>query len=191
MLQPAAPATPTENHPPDRAVFVDALADRAKALYLGKTHLCSEAVLAAVSEAFASDVDPETAAALGKGLGHGMGDGVCVCGVVSGACAALGMILGKGRGRREILSLSNRLATEFKTLKGSTCCRALCKAVKHDKRAHFLQCAELTELGARLVARALLDSAPELAKGLDLPAERGGALRRAFRRFLKRRRKKR
>jgi hypothetical protein len=60
------------------------------------------------------------------------------------------------------------LHRQFADRFGSTCCKVLLKKVKHDAKAHFDQCAELTGVAAEIASRIILESKPRLAKMADL-----------------------
>jgi hypothetical protein len=60
------------------------------------------------------------------------------------------------------------LHREFAERFGSACCKVLSKKVRHDRKAHFEQCAEMTGAAAEIVSRIILESRPDLAKMADL-----------------------
>ena len=65
--------------------------------------------------------------------------------------------------RKSGLALHNA----FKAANGATCCRVLSKKVKHDKKAHFKQCADLTADATEMAALLILNKRPELLAALD------------------------
>jgi C_GCAxxG_C_C family probable redox protein len=109
----------------------------------GKMH-CAEAVLAAARNAFAPGV-PEDIVRLAAGFGGGSGTG-CLCGAVSGATMAIGMVL-PGEKKR-VAALTKELHHWFKAEYGATCCKAI---LQRNGKA----CAELTGRVAGKVAEML------------------------------------
>ena len=83
---------------------------------------------------------------------------------------ASGLLLGKEhpyRFRKDIRSCARELHHNFRASHGAVCCRVLSKKVRHDKKAHFRQCADLTAGAAELAARLVLVKRPELAGSAD------------------------
>jgi hypothetical protein len=74
-------------------------------------------------------------------------------------------ILFKASGSSYSTALLHR---EFAGRFGSACCKVLSKKVKHDGKAHFDQCAELTGAAAEIASRIILEAKPHLAKTADL-----------------------
>lgn len=151
---------------------------KAQELFTSGRMLCAPAVLTALNQGLGGGLDQALLNNLSAGLVEGLGGAGCLCGAVSGACLGLGLFLGAGRegGRssRRVAAASHELHDAFKAARGSTCCRVLSKKVKHDKQAHFAQCAELSGLAAELACRALLAQRPELAQTADLEYLRQG-----------------
>jgi hypothetical protein len=91
---------------------------------------------------------------------------------VSGGVLALGLFMGKDR--RTLLSASGGSSSSallhraFAERFGSACCKVLSTKVKHDGKAHFAQCAELTGAAAEIASRIILKVKPHLAKTADL-----------------------
>jgi len=111
----------------------DKVAIEAEGLYRsGKMH-CAEAVLAAVRNAFAPGVS-EDVVRMAAGFGGGSGTG-CICGAVSGATMALGMVL-PGEKKR-VSALTKELHRWFKGEYGATCCKLILQS-------HGKPCPELT-----------------------------------------------
>jgi len=71
------------------------------------------------------------------------------------------------RHRKSMRDTSRRLHDTFKAANGATCCRVLSKKVRHDKTAHFRQCADLTAQAAEMAARMVLEKRPELIGQVD------------------------
>jgi hypothetical protein len=85
---------------------------------------------------------------------------------------------------------AGELVDAFMAAHGATCCRVLSRRVRHDPKAHFAHCAELTAGAAEMAARLVLARRPGLAdraKGKHLfgrPSRLGAGLLRLFRFFL-------
>jgi C_GCAxxG_C_C family probable redox protein len=122
----------------------DKVALEAEGLYRsGKMH-CAEAVLAAVRNAFAPEVS-EDVVRMAAGFGGGSGTG-CICGAVSGATMALGIVL-PGEKKR-VSALTKELHRWFKGEYGATCCKLILQS-------HGKPCPELTGRVAGKVAEML------------------------------------
>ena len=122
----------------------DKVAIEAEGLYRsGKMH-CAEAVLAAIRNAFAPEVS-EDVVRMAAGFGGGSGTG-CLCGAVSGATMALGMVL-PGEKKR-VSALTKELHRWFKGEYGATCCKLILQS-------HGKPCPELTGKVAGKVAEML------------------------------------
>ncbi len=122
----------------------DKVAIEAEGLYRsGKMH-CAEAVLAAIRNAFAPEVS-EDVVRMAAGFGGGSGTG-CICGAVSGATMALGMVL-QGETKR-VSALTKELHRWFKGEYGATCCKLILQS-------HGKPCPELTGKVAGKVAEML------------------------------------
>jgi C_GCAxxG_C_C family probable redox protein len=172
--------------------LAEQLSGRARHLYEHRRHLCTEAVLAALNEGLGGGLSRTQAVALAAPFCEGLGESGCLCGALSGAVMACGLLLGGShphRRRRVIRRSARELHDAFRMAHGATCCRILSREVKQDKRAHFRQCADLTASAAGMAARVILNARPELASpaGRTTVAHRqagpGGALARLFRRF--------
>ena len=57
---------------------------------------------------------------------------------------------------------AHQLHNSFKAAHGATCCSVLTRKVKHNKKAHFQRCADLTAEAAELAARLVLAKRPDL-----------------------------
>jgi hypothetical protein len=68
----------------------------------------------------------------------------------------------------DVTSSTGLLYQKFVERFGSTCCKVISKKVRHDTKAHFEQCAELTGAAAELATRIILEAKPQLAKIADL-----------------------
>ncbi|HEY6874063.1 MAG TPA: C-GCAxxG-C-C family protein [Geobacteraceae bacterium] len=120
------------------------VAGDAEGLYRsGKMH-CAEAVLVALRNAFAPEVS-EDVVRMAAGFGGGSGTG-CICGAVSAATMALGMLL-PGEKKR-VSALTRELHHWFKAEYSATCCKVILQ--NHGK-----PCPELTGKVAGKVAEML------------------------------------
>lgn len=52
----------------------------------------------------------------------------------------------------------------FRSTHGATCCRVLSRGVRHDRQAHFQQCAHLTAVAAEMAAQMIFYHRPELVQ---------------------------
>lgn len=145
---------------------IDMVSARTENLFRSGQLACSEAVLTVLNESLHGGLAPEHAVSLAAGFPEGLGRGGCVCGALSGGVMALGLFLGRksaGAGDRlGVQAATRKLHHQFKGELGSTCCRVLANKVKHDRKAHFDQCARITGIGARLAAEIILDVRPDL-----------------------------
>ena len=165
----SAPRQAAATSPEDLSQLVGA---KAQALFADGRMLCTPAVVTALNQGLGGEVDPAVINNFTAGMGNGLGGAGCLCGAVSGGCLALGLFLGSGRagGRasRQVAAASHALHDDFKTQRGSTCCRVLSRKVKDDAKAHMAQCADLSRLAAELACQAILAARPELAQKADL-----------------------
>jgi C_GCAxxG_C_C family probable redox protein len=158
-MTPANPADPAR-----------AIGQRAKALFESREFLCSEAILAALAEAFGGELTPERAKALASPFPEGLGKAGCLCGAVSGGALGLGVYLPAAVPRRQVREAARGLHDAFKAANKATCCRVLCKRVEQGSAEHFAQCAGFTGQAGEMAARIILDKRPELARGVDAGA---------------------
>ena len=162
-----------ESLSPELRDLAERVADRAETLFRHSRLQCAEAVLAACNEAFQGGLDRDQAVGIAAGMGEGLSESGCLCGALNGGVLSLGLILpGKrpNQDRRQVRIASHELHNRFKACFGSTCCRVLTKAVNHDPKTHFDQCAGITKAGAYMTAEMLLELKPQLA----MPAAEGG-----------------
>lgn len=159
------------------AALVTRIGERARNLYQTRQMLCAEAVLAALNKGLNGGLTDSQATALAAPFSVALGDSGCLCGALSGAVMASGLLLGQPhpfRHRKSMRNSARELHDAFKAANGTTCCRVLCKKVRHDKRAHFDQCADLTMCAAEMAARLILRARP----GLIAMADKGFVTRR-------------
>jgi len=152
--------------------LVELIKAKAQHLFVTRQLQCAQAVLCSLNEGLRGGLRRDIAERLASGLAEGVGGSGCLCGAVSGGVLALGLFMGKDRGSLFNASGSSfstpLLHREFVERFGSTCCKVLSMKVKHDAKAHFEQCAELTGAAAELASRIILESRPHLAKTADL-----------------------
>jgi C_GCAxxG_C_C family probable redox protein len=155
---------------PQIETLVGQLRDRARNLYESRQLLCTEAVLEALNEGLDGGLSHAQVVALAAPFCEGLGDSGCLCGALSGAVLACGLFLGNPqphRRRREVRESARELHDAFRAANGATCCRVLSRKVKHDRRAHFRQCAGLTAQAAEMAARLILNARPDLVEAAD------------------------
>ncbi len=150
--------------------LVARIKDRARNLYETRQLLCTEAVVMALNHGLDGGLTDAQATAVAAPFSVALGESGCLCGALSGAVLACGVLLGQRhphRHRRDMRDSARRLHDAFKAANGATCCRALSKKVRHDKKAHFQQCADLTAQAAEMAARLVLERRPELISRAD------------------------
>jgi len=143
------------------------LKDDARNLYETKQLLCTEAVLVALNRGLDGGLTEGQAVTMAAPFCVAMGESGCLCGALSGAVLAAGLLIGKSRpySHRKDMRLSGlALHNTFRATNGATCCQVLSKKVKHDKKAHFCQCADITAGAAEMAARLILEKRPDLIK---------------------------
>jgi C_GCAxxG_C_C family probable redox protein len=155
----------TEKLGPEVEALTGQIKERARHLYLTQQLLCTEAVMVALNHGLNGGLSDTQAVAMAAPFSVALGESGCMCGALSGAVMASGLFLGNDRPyghRREMRISARQLHDMFKEANGATCCRVLSEKVKHDKEAHFQQCAELTANAAEMVAWLVLKKRPEL-----------------------------
>ncbi|MBI4772655.1 MAG: C_GCAxxG_C_C family protein [Deltaproteobacteria bacterium] len=139
--------------------------ERAESLYRTRQLLCTEAVLVAMNRSLGGGLTEAQAVGLASGLTVGLGESGCLCGALSGAVLALGLLLGGAKPykqRKEVRTAAKELHDAFTSKFKSSCCRILTRKVKGNDKAHFDQCAQLTGEAAEMAARLVLSRRPEL-----------------------------
>jgi C_GCAxxG_C_C family probable redox protein len=109
---------------------------------------CAEAVLAVVRSHLRPDI-PEEIVHLASGFGGGSGSG-CICGAVSGATIAFGLVLQNDK--RNISRLTRQLHAWFREKYGVTCCKTI--RASHPKDVCPRLTGEVAAEAARLLAGA-------------------------------------
>ncbi len=144
----------------------EVVGERAESLFRSRRHMCADAVLLSINDVLHGGLSEEMVLRLTASLPVGMNSG-CLCGAVSGAQLALGMILaGSGEGRRnrrQVRQFGAELHDRFKKEHGSTCCRILTKKAEKEGQNHFDQCALFSGRSAAWAAEIILEQRPELA----------------------------
>lgn len=169
--------------------LVTQIRERARNLFKSRQMLCAEAVVVTLNHGLDGGLTDAQALAVAAPFGSALGGSGCLCGALSGAVMVSGLFLGDNRSyhnRQDLRDSVRQLHDAFKASNGSTCCRVLTRKVMHDKKAHFLRCAELTAEATELAARLILLKRPELIRRVNhgFLAERqsniGGVLLRLF-----------
>lgn len=184
---------PDEKLDPLSEALIKQTGERARNLFETRQLMCAEAVLSSLNKGFGGGLTEPLIVAMAAPFGDALGGSGCLCGSLSGGVMATGLILGGERPyrhRSEIREAARQLHDAFKAANGSTCCRILSRKVRHDKNAHFRQCADLTAETAEITARLILEKRPELVVRADrgFPTKRqskiGGAFLRVIRYFV-------
>ena len=152
-------------------VLIARIRERARHLYWSRRMLCTEAVLTALNEGLDGGLRNDQVTAMAAPFSVALGESGCLCGALSGAVMACGLLLGQTnpvQRRKDLRNDARHLHDTFKSAHGSTCCRVLSQHVKSDSRAHFRHCAELTAQAAEMAARLILDERPELMVRADI-----------------------
>lgn len=100
---------------------------------------CSQAVFAAFADEY--EMDEKTALKASAGLGGGVGRLREVCGALSGAAMAAGMVYGATEGSRQdqkamTYKIVQQIADEFKKQNGSLICRDMLKLMAQEKQSY-------------------------------------------------------
>lgn len=141
--------TPTP--PPQTSGLAEQCRREAEALYRSGSHNCAEALLATIKNHFRPDL-PAQIVHLASGFGGGSGAG-CICGAVSGATIAFGLVLGDDK--RRISRLTRQLHAWFGERYGVTCCKTIRASHPRDI------CLRLTGEVAKRAAHMLADARGE------------------------------
>lgn len=149
---------------------IEQIRERARNLFETRQMLCTEAVVTALNHGLDGGLTDAQAVAMAAPFCMGLGESGCMCGALSGAVMVTGLFLGKDqpyRNRRDLRDCARQLHDAFKASNGATCCRVLSQKVKHDKKAHFQRCTDLTANAAELAAKLILQKRPELINRLN------------------------
>lgn len=145
--------------------IVEQIRERASNLFLTRQFLCAEAVMVSLNRRLGGGLKESQAVTLAAPFCSSLGDSGCICGALSGAVMATGLFLGNRRTprrRKQMRESARLLHDEFKVSNGATCCRVLSREVRHDRKARFYRCAELTAQAAEMAARLIIRERPEL-----------------------------
>jgi C_GCAxxG_C_C family probable redox protein len=154
-------------HDPQAEALIARVKKRAENLYQTRQLLCTEAVVVTLNKAFNGGLSDAQAVAVSAPFSIALGDSGCICGALSGAVLACGLLVGNEQPyhqRQRMRKSARTLHDVFKAANGATCCRVLSRSVRHDRQAHFQQCAHLTASAAEMAARVILHQRPELIR---------------------------
>lgn len=158
------------NHDPQAEALIARIKKRAENLYQTRQLLCTEAVVVTLNKAFNGGLSDAQAVAVSAPFSIALGDSGCICGALSGAVLACGLLVGNEQPyyhRQRMRKYARALHDAFKAANGATCCRVLSRSVRHDRQAHFQQCANLTASAAEMAARLILYQRPELIRSSE------------------------
>jgi len=96
--------------------------------HMANRRVCSESVLLAVCEEFGFEVDEKVIPKIAFGFGGGMGNTGSVCGAVTGAIMAIGLIRPRGETMEEmfdVFGLAAEFRKRFEAEKNTINCREL------------------------------------------------------------------
>ena len=153
------------NQDPQAEALIAQIKMRAGNLYQTRQMLCTEAVVVTLNKALNGGLSDDQAVAVAAPFSVALGDSGCICGALSGAVLACGLLVGNDQPyhhRQRMRKSARQLHDAFKATNGATCCRVLSRSVRHDRQAHFQQCAHLTASAAELAARLILYQRPGL-----------------------------
>ena len=162
--------TPREKLNSSAEALIDRIWKRARNLYETRQLLCTEAVVSALNQELNGGLSDAQATAMAAPFSVAMGESGCLCGALSGAVLSSGLLLGQKHPyghRKAMREYSRQLHDAFKAANGATCCRVLCKRIRHDKKARFQHCSGLTAQAAEMAARLVLEKRSELVAGVN------------------------
>lgn len=107
--------------------IVDECIKETEALFISGSHHCAEALIAIIRKHFSPET-PESVVGLVSGFGGGCSSG-CICGALSAATIAFGMVVSGDKEAVEQLTLA--MHSWFRETYGASCCRAL-QNKEHD-----------------------------------------------------------
>jgi C_GCAxxG_C_C family probable redox protein len=152
------------NHDPQAEALIAQIKNRAENLYQTRQFLCAEAVVVTLNKSLNGGLSDAQAVAVAAPFSIALGDSGCICGALSGAVLACGLLVGQDQPhhRQRMRNSARQLHDAFKETYGATCCRVLSRRVRQDQKAHFQQCAHLTAGATEMAARLILYHRPEL-----------------------------
>ncbi len=141
------------------ADYPDKASALARSFYADKEFNCAEAAFTALLEAAGIPCPPDMtrfASAFGKGMGSG-----CTCGSLAGSQMAVGMFFGRtepsGKAPLICIKTAKALHDRFKEQNKVTCCRILCKGLKHGSPEQKAACAQRTAETVKMAAQVILE----------------------------------
>ena len=152
---------------PQVEALIAQIVQRAENLYQTRQLLCAEAVVVTLNKALNGGLSDAQAMAVSAPFSMALGSG-CICGALSGAILACGLFAGNDhpyRHRQRMRKSARQIHDTFKAANGSTCCRVLSRSVRHNRKAHFQLCANLTAGAAEMAARLILSQRPNPIQG--------------------------
>ena len=156
----------------EKVRLAKAVGKKAYSLFKSGKFLCAEAILVTINEVFKGGLTEKQAISLSAPFCEGLGQAGCLCGALSGAIMACGLILIEfplWKRRKLARRISHTLHNSFKIKNKATCCRILTKKVKNNKDKHVEQCASLTAYSAEMAANFIIEERPSLIHvALDL-----------------------
>jgi C_GCAxxG_C_C family probable redox protein len=159
------------NHDSQAEALSAQIKKRAVNLYQTRLLLCTEAVVVTLNKALNGGLSDAQAVAVAAPFSVALGDSGCICGAFSGAVLACGLLVGNDQPyhhRQSMRKSARQLHDAFKATNGATCCKVLSRSVRHDRQAHFRQCANLTAGAAEMAARLILNQRPELVQCTEI-----------------------
>jgi C_GCAxxG_C_C family probable redox protein len=159
------------NHDSQAEALIAQIKKRAENLYQTRQLLCTEAVVVTLNKAINGGLSDAQAVAVAAPFSVALGDSGCICGALSGAVLACGLLVGNDQPyhhRQNMRKSARQLHDAFKATNGATCCRVLSRSVRYDRQAHFQQCTNLTAGAAEMAARLILNQRPELVQCTEI-----------------------
>jgi len=134
----------------------------AEGYYRNGDYFCSEAIVKAIKDAFASPL-PDDVIAMASGFPVGMDGSGCTCGAVAGGIMAIGMFFGRTHAKdtkvNKAMQLAKELHDTFQQRHSCLCCRVLTKGMELGFPLHMEQCisftGEIAEETAKIIIREL------------------------------------
>jgi len=149
----------------EKVELAKVIGKKAYSLFKSGKFLCAEAILVTINEVFNGGLTEKQAISLSAPFCEGLGQAGCLCGALSGAIMACGLILidfPLWKRRNLARKISHILHNSFKMKNKATCCRILTKKVKDNRDKHVEQCANLTVYSAEIAANFILKEQPSL-----------------------------
>lgn len=138
--------------------------------YFKEGYNCAESMFLTYRPLLAPDADPD-GVRMFTGFGSGLGESGCLCGALTGAIAALGMLKGRDsndKSRDEAYLFAREFTDRFADQFGATCCRVL-NPHPFETREHLVHCLKITGNTSKILMEYLIE------KGLFQPESGNGA----------------